>query len=348
MSYISEVRPSDKRGMRQIETLLSQEGLRLDAHLDYTCALFDETYQVIATGSCFKDSLRCFAVDRAHQGEGLLNRIVSHLIEYQCSQGNMHLFLYTKADSAKFFQDLGFTEIERVPGHLVFMENRPQGFAEYLRRLQKESGVRQSSSTKRIGAVVMNANPFTYGHLYLVEKAAAACDLLHLFIVSEDASIVPFPVRKRLVMEGTAHLHNLIYHDSGSYIISAATFPGYFLRDEADVVFRQAELDIRVFNHIAAALDISVRFVGEEPNSLVTALYNEAMQEYGQIEQIVIPRKQALGKAISASTVRCLLRDSDWHSLSALVPPTTLKYFQSPEAAGLLKKMQCAGDLVHY
>lgn len=106
MSYISEVRPSDKRGMRQIEILLAQEGLRLDAHLDYTCALFDETYQVIATGSCFKDSLRCFAVDRAHQGEGLLNQIVSHLIEYQCSQGNMHLFCTPRPIAQSFFRIL--------------------------------------------------------------------------------------------------------------------------------------------------------------------------------------------------------------------------------------------------
>lgn len=261
---ISQVYPTDKTVLAQIDTLLGQEGIRRDGNLDYICAMFDEEYNVIGTGSCFGNTLRCFAVSSAHQGEGLLNQILTHLIEVQCARGNMHLFLYTKVKSSKFFGDLGFYEIARVEDTLVFMENRRDGFGAYLRDLEK------TKTEGKSAALVMNANPFTLGHQYLVEKAAAACDTLHLFVVSEDASLVPFAVRRKLVEAGVAHLPNVVLHDSGPYIISNATFPSYFLKDEAAVIDGHARLDLAVFTKIAAALNITARYVGEEPASQVT------------------------------------------------------------------------------
>ena len=118
---ISQVHPTDRRSLSQIDTLLKQEGIQRDSNLDYICAMFDEDYQIIATGSCFANTLRCFAVSSAHQGEGLLNQIITHLIDIQYSRGNLHLFLYTKINSAKFFRDLGFYEIARVDHTLVFI-----------------------------------------------------------------------------------------------------------------------------------------------------------------------------------------------------------------------------------
>ena len=51
---------------------------------------------------------------------------------------NTHLFLYTKVKSAPFFRDLGFYEIARVDETMVFMENRKNGFAEYLKKLARK------------------------------------------------------------------------------------------------------------------------------------------------------------------------------------------------------------------
>lgn len=342
---LSQVYPGDKRTLAEIDALLEAEGIRRDANLDYTCAMFDENYRVIGTGSCFGNTLRCFAVSSAHQGEGLLNQIITHLIEVQCTRGNMRLFLYTKVKSSKFFGDLGFYEIARVEDTLVFMENRRDGFASYLRELEK------SKTGGKSAALVMNANPFTLGHQYLAETAAAACDTLHLFVVSEDASLVPFAVRKQLVAQGVAHLPNVVLHDSGPYIISNATFPSYFLKDEAAVAEGHARLDLAVFAKIAAALNITARYVGEEPTSAVTSLYNRVMAEQlpkAGIDCVIVPRRQAGGKAISASTVRKLLQAGDWDALAELVPQTTLDYFRSPEAAGVLACIRKAGDVVHY
>ena len=257
---ISQIYPTDRQSLAQIDHLLNQEGIRRDANLDYICAMYDENYKIIATGSCFTNTLRCFAVSKDHQGEGLLNEIITHLIDIQYQRGNIRLFLYTKISTSKFFKDLGFYEIAQVDETLVFMENRRNGFADYLSNL---------SCSKKEGlsaALVMNANPFTLGHQYLVEKAASECDTLHIFIVSEDASLVPFPVRKKLVLEGTCHLPNVICHDSGPYIISNATFPSYFLKDEEAVIKGHAKLDLMVFTRIADALSVTRRYVGEEPN----------------------------------------------------------------------------------
>ena len=342
---IAQIYPSDRRGLEQVDCLLEKEGIRRDGNLDYICGMEDENGRIIATGSCFGPTLRCFAVSAEHQGEGLLNKIISHLMEVQYARGNTHLFLYTKVKSAKFFGDLGFYEIARVDGTLVFMENRKTGFPNYLAALEK-------TRTQGVSAaLVMNANPFTLGHQYLVETAAANCDTLHLFVLSEDASLVPFAVRKRLVREGVAHIPNVVLHDSGPYIISSATFPSYFLKDEAAVIDGHARLDMAVFTRIARALNVTERYVGEEPTSQVTGLYNQIMARElpkAGIACHVIPRKEAGGRAISASTVRQALQAGDWEALRALVPESTYRYFTSPEAAPVLERIHRAGNVVHY
>lgn len=346
MAYtISQIYPNDQRALAKVDALLKQEGIERDGNLDYIAAMYDEDYNMIATGSCFLNTLRCFAVSKAHQGEGLLNQIITHLIEVQFERGNLHLFLYTKTGSAKFFGDVGFYEIARVDGTLVFMENRRDGFKSYLRRLEK---TRTEGSS---AALVMNANPFTLGHQYLAEQAAAACDTLHIFVVSEDASLIPFSVRKKLVSDGTAHLPNVVLHDSGPYIISSATFPSYFLKDKEAVIRGQARLDIEIFKRIAATLNISVRYVGEEPTSQVTGLYNAIMASElpgAGIDCRIIPRKLVDGRAISASNVRKALQDGDWGMVSQLVPSSTLAWFQSDEAASVLERIRKADNVIHY
>ena len=361
---ISEIYPSDRYSNSQVDRLLEAEGIRRDANLDYTCGMYDDDMNIIATGSCFGNTLRCMAVSSAHQGEGLMNDIVSHLISYQYTRGNLHLFLYTKCNSAKFFGDLGFHEIVRVEDRIVFMENRRTGFSDYLAGLQRETHKALAAKTTptpagpRTAALVMNANPFTNGHLYLVEKASAENDLVHLFMVSEDASLVPFAVRERLIREGTAHLPNLIYHASGPYVISSATFPSYFQKDETAVIESHAYLDLQVFAKIASALGITVRYVGEEPTSLVTGIYNKIMQEElpkAGVSCVVVPRIEAPadaayagGKAISASTVRQLLKEGRFEALRPLVPESTLRYFESDEAAPVLARIRNEKNVIHY
>lgn len=345
---ISKIYQNDKRNLKLIDELLLQEGIRKDANLDYTCAMFDSDMNVIATGSCFGNTLRCLAVSNKHQGEGLMNQIVSHLVEYQFSRGITHLFLYTKNVSAKFFKDLGFFEIVNIENQVVFMENKRTGFNDYLENL-----VKNNRAGEKKAALVMNCNPFTLGHQYLIEKAASENDILHLFIVSEDSSLVPFAVRKKLVMEGTAHLKNICYHETGPYIISSATFPSYFQKDEIAVIESHANLDVNIFVKIAKTLNINRRYVGEEPNSLVTNIYNQIMQKKlpeNGIECIVIPRKkyESANKVISASTVRQAIKDGNFEILRELVPKTTLDFFLSEEAEPVIARIRGEVNVIHY
>jgi len=343
---VSKVYSSDKKANAEIEKLLLQEGIRRDKNLDYTCAVYDEDYNVIATGSCFGNTLRCMAVSHEHQGEGLMNEIVSHLIQYEYNRKINHLFLYTKCNSAKFFGDLGFYEIVRVKDQIVFMENRKTGFSDYLNELAQHK-----TEGNKIAALVLNANPFTLGHLYLIEKAAAENDFLHVFMVSEDVSLVPFEIRRKLIIEGTTHLKNLIYHETGPYIISSATFPSYFQKDDAAVIESHANLDLSVFVRIAETLGINSRYVGEEPKSLVTGIYNKIMSEklpeHG-IECIIVPRKKSDGEIISASNVRQAIQNRELEKIKNLVPECTYKFFSSPEAENVIKKIREAGNVIHY
>lgn len=344
--YIRQIADDNYMEQRKVDELLQAEGIHRDANLDYTCGLFDGNEQLVATGSCFGNTIRCLAVSSKHRGEGLLNQIVGHLMEVQVYRGNAHLFLYTKCDSAKFLADLGFYEIARVDGQLVFMENRRNGFSEYCRALEKKY-----IDGKRIASIVMNANPFTLGHRYLVERAAKENDVVHLFILSQDAGPIPFAVRRRLVQEGIKDIGNVVLHDSGPYIISTATFPSYFFPDSDAAIRAQAALDLIVFSKIAASLGIQRRYVGEERSSHVTMLYNEIMAKKlpeNGIECCVIPRIQAAGRTVSASVVRKAIHDGKLESVRDMLPESTYRYFASDESEDVRRAICREKNVVHY
>lgn len=342
---LTSISPKDLRAQKQMDALLKQEGIQRDGNLDYSCGIFDSDWRLAATGSCFGNTIRCLAVSSDRQGEGLLNQIVSHLMEVQAQRGNTHVFLYTKPESAKFFASLGFFEIARADNKLVFMENRRQGFSSYCASLEK---------TKRPGsaaAIVMNANPFTLGHLHLVRQAALENDTVHLFILSEEAGPIPFTLRRRLVQDGTGGLPNVVCHDSGPYIVSEATFPSYFLKDEDTVIRTHAALDLEVFGKIALRLGITRRYVGMEKTSHVTALYNEAMlrrlPELGLACKL-LPRLEANGKPVSASTVRQAIHDGHLEDIRTLVPEEVWNYFHSQEAKKVIEAIRAEQNVIHY
>ena len=366
---ISEIHQTDSRALAQLDLLLRKEGIRRDKNLDNIAGLYDEDYHLAAAGACFGRTLRCLAVASVLQGEGLLNQLVTHLVDYQCRKGNIHLFLYTKCSKAAFFESLGFHEIARAGEETVFMENRRGGFERYLENLARETAEAPvkpaavpETSQLPTGAVVLNANPFTLGHQYLLEQASASCGILHVFVVSENVSLVPFSVRYRLVREGCSHLHNVVFHSTGSYLISNATFPSYFLQDEESAIRSHARLDAALFSKIAGALSISVRFVGDEPLSRVTGTYNEILLEESERQStsesqgtmkkgcrlVILPRLEHGGMPVSASQVRSLIRKGHLRELQGLVPETTLRYLLSPEAAPVIQAIQNAEQVIHY
>lgn len=335
---LRRVMPTDKRALREVEALLIKEGISLDRHLEYTVGLYDEDDRLCATGSFFDSTLRCLAVDSAFQGEGLMATVVSHLVSELFHRGRTHLFVYTKREAAASLQPLGFYPIAHTE-QVVFLENRRDGFAAYLRGL-----TRPDKAPGRVAAVVMNANPFSLGHLHLVERARADSDTLHLFIVSEDVSAFPAAVRARLVREGTRHLDRIYYHQTGPYLVSSATFPSYFIKESDNLTLAHAQLDAHVFGRIAGELKITTRLVGEEPLSPATALYNRAMADTLPAFQValrVLPRVSDNGKdPISASRVRALLAMGPLEAVRSLVPESTYAFLSSAEGQDVIRRLR--------
>lgn len=344
---LSPILPGNRRAQAAMDALLAREGITRDRNLTYSAGLYDEDGEMIATGSLFANTLRCMAVSGAHRGEGLMAQIVSHLVQVQLERGNTHLFLYTKCESAKFFAPLGFYEIARIGDKLVFMENRRDGFSRYVKSLQTQLG---GDDLPPAAALVMNANPFTLGHEALLRRAARENARVVLFVLSEDCSLVPFADRIAMVRAAAAAYDNVTVVPSGSYMISAATFPSYFLKDDALVTRTHAALDATLFTRIAAALNIARRYVGEEPFSAATRAYNEALADVlppAGVELCVMPRAEMDGAPISASTVRQLIHDGDFEAIRPLVPETTYAYLKE-KGQRIIAGIAASENVVHH
>ena len=168
------------------------------------------------------------------------------------------------------------------------------------------------------------------GHLHLIKTACESNDYVHLFIVSDDSSLFPYTVRKQLIMDGTKDLKNVIYHDCGSYMISSATFPAYFQKDNEAVILSQAILDVNIFVKIAKYLNITSRYVGEEPFSHIVSRFTK--------DNIIV----------SASHVREAIRQDSWELVKNLTPVSTFSFLQRKEAQPIIQKIKESQNVIHY
>ena len=165
----------------------------------------------------------------------------------------------------------------------------------------------------------MNANPFTKGHQYLVEKAAQESPHVYVFVLSEDKSLFSKEARFAMVQKGRpfTQCDSPIYRRLLSFVCD---FSYLFLKEKAplEVAAIQATLDATLFKErIAPILEIQQRYVGEEPYSEVTAVYNQAMQQvFGQtITLTIVPRLASDGELISATKVRKAMAEGDKETL---------------------------------
>ena len=183
-----------------------------------------------------------------------------------------------------------------------------------------------TTTPPRGGVVVMNCNPFTLGHRYLIEQAAKQVERLYVMVVREDCSLFAYTERKAMVEQGVADIENVSVIDGSDYAISRATFPTYFLKRLDDAADTQMLLDLDLFRrHIAPALGATVRFVGTEPTDQLTRRYNQLMHEaLKDVRETA--RLEKDGNAVSASRVRKAMEEGDMNTIRQLVPPTTLPY----------------------
>lgn len=310
----------------QARALVEASGLRFEAPYDDLVGVF-EAGRLVAVGARQGRVLKMLAVAPSHQGGTLLDEVVTELVGRGYQDGVDSFFVFTSPALVPGFESLNFNLL--VASGTTALLEYGDGLRRYLSRYAKQ--VRPGDN----GAIVANCNPFTLGHRYLVEQAAAAVDQLFLFVVREERSLFPFGARLRMVQEGTADLENVVVLDTSWYAVSSITFPTYFLKGGDPGGAIQMELDLLLFaRHIAPHFHVKTRFVGSEPWCGTTAAYNEAMHQVLPplgVEVREIERKSAMDRPISASRVRDMLLNGELEGIAELVPVSTLDFLLSSE-----------------
>lgn len=343
--YISEAPLSLNSVRRRVEAFLSANGLRL-AQLDrYVVVTRDEDgNEILAGGGLDGNVIKCVAVSEAARSEGLMNILVSRLIVIAREEGRDSVKAFTKPENEGIFKSLGFALIASSP-NAILMENGRGGLPEYRKYLAS------LARPGRNGAIVMNANPFTKGHRYLVEQAASQVDNLYVIVVKEDRSRFPYVERKAMIEAGCAGLDNVVVCEGSDYAISAATFPTYFLKKLDDATDTQIALDLDLFvNHIAQPLGVTVRFAGSEPEDALTRRYNELMAEilpgtsvavvrqaWRPIDFVEIPRLEQKGKPLSATALRLALDEGGFKEAMEYIPESSIPYLVADLAERALR-----------
>lgn len=320
--------------LQRAQALIEQQGLRYETNFDTQVGIFAGN-QLVATAARERNIFKMFAIAPDSQGSSLLGELISALVQSGFQSGYKSFFVYTPPFSADSFKACNFRLL--VNHHKACLLEFGNGLRRYLAAQQN------LVTPGNNGAVVVNCNPFTLGHQYLIESAASQVDRLYVFVVREDLSLFPFDVRLQLVQQGLAHLNNVTILDTGDYAVSSVTFPSYFLKADDDQQSLQMTLDLLLFaKHLAPFFNIKTRFIGTEPYCRTTRSYSELMQKTlpaFRIEAVELDRCQVEDEVISAFRVRQALRKEAYETVRRLVPATTLDYLLSAQGRQLQEKL---------
>ena len=315
------MRHSTDTAGRGARALVEAQGLRFESGLDDLVTL-SEGGSVIACGGRVGCLLKMITVAPPFQGTDALGRLMTELMRSALQAGHETVLVFTRPEHAASFQALNFRPLVS-DGQVVLLEHGP-GIQAYF---EANAALRAGGEN---GAVVLNGNPFTSGHLHLVEWAARQVDHLYLFVVSEDRSVFPLEVRFRLAREATRHLPNVLVLETSRYAVSAVTFPSYFLKSLGEAAHHQMRIDLELFVRVIAPyFGIRARFVGQEPSCTTTAAYNRVMADvlaHHGLRCTEIPRLMRDGQAVSATRVRSALAEGDLDGLRRMVPPVVYRF----------------------
>jgi len=328
----------NKKDLAGVKEFLLSFGLLLDADVEYTI-IATIGKEIVGTVSFSGRVIKCFAVKKELQGEGISAKLITHLVNYMFEKGIHETFIFTKPVNKDIFEGLGFCEVHSN-GEVILLEGGFSNVRKYVNSMFEKSGLDNGEKA----GIVMNCNPFTFGHRYLIERASQENKEVVIFIVEENLSVFPFEVRYNLVKKGVEDLKNVTVLPGGDYIISSNTFPSYFLKQEDDRLKAYTNLDAGIFGrYIAPVFNIKKRYIGTEPLDRVTEKYNEALLEIMpkfNVEVVLIHRLLKDNRTISASEVRSLIKQGDWETLKGFVPSVTFDYLKSASAEDVIGKIK--------
>jgi [citrate (pro-3S)-lyase] ligase len=338
--------PENPLDVKFLNTFLKSVGFDYKKEdVDTTMIIYNLNHEIIGTGSLKENVLKYVVVAPDFRETSAFPQIVTYLAN-KALENHKQCFVYTKPETAKLFQALGYSLIATAEPLFAVLEFGYESIKDYQHHLLLN---KIKTSTNNIAAVVVNCNPFTIGHRYLIEKASQENEIVYLFVVSENLSAFPFEIRWKLIEDGIAHLKNVKMIATGPYMISGAIFPNYFLKNESwnFVSQKQAEMDVKIFaDYIAPILEIKKRYVGSEKYCKTTAAYNAAMHkilpehgikviEYERISAEINDKKNY----VSASKVREAIRHDKLYEVISLLPKNTKEFLLSEKSAKIRLKI---------
>jgi len=287
--------------------LLSRHNLDYEYDIDYAILVYDEE-KLVGTASLARNVMKCILVVEDAQGMQIMTKMYEHLLEVLEIVRTMNTVLL---EGGRHIQDV----------------------------LQKLKETYLLDDRKK-HCVIINGNPMTLGHLYLIEEAAKNTEQLLVFVVSEDASSFPFEDRFNIIKEATAHLDNVVVLPTMNYLVSKITFPKYFLKEDQLIDAEQTLIDVLIYKeYFVKFFNIKKRYLGEEPFSYNTNKYNQVLRQYmnGHIE--IISRKAIGENIISASKVRKLLKANKLDKVKDYVPKATFDFLQSKKGQSVINHL---------
>ncbi len=334
--------------VKLVKGFLLEQGFEFEpSEVECTMIVYNLKGELVGTGSHLGRILKYVAVSPKYRDTTAFALIVTYMTE-KLLKIYKHTFVFTRPENSVRFRGLGFTEIASAPPLYSILEF---GFESIITYQDYLKTIKCTSGTTAIAAIVVNCNPFTNGHKFLIEKAATENELVYLFVVEEDRSAFPFAIRWELIRKGIAHLKNVQMVRGGMYIVSGAIFPAYFLKNEtvSDVMQNQAELDVQIFaNYVVPVLGIKRRYVGTENYCATTAAYNLAMKkilpEFG-VEVIEVIRKATsisgiVPNFISASKIRGAIKSDKLDELIDFLPDSTREFLYSDASLDIIQKIK--------
>jgi [citrate (pro-3S)-lyase] ligase len=335
--------------VKLVTGFLLELGFEFDtSDVESTMIVYNLKGELVGTGSHQGRILKYVAVSPKFRDSTAFALIVTYMTE-KLLKIYKHTFVFTRPENSVRFRGLGFTEIASSPPLFSLLEF---GFESIFTYQDYLKSLKQKTETTSVASIVVNCNPFTNGHLFLIEKAAAENELVYLFVVEEDLSAFPFAIRWELIKKGIAHLKNVLMVRGGMYIVSGSIFPAYFLKNEtvSDVMEKQAELDVRIFaKYVVPVLGIKKRYVGTEKYCATTAAYNQAMKiilPAFDVEVIEVMRKVATSKSsklpifISASNIRQAIKTDTLDDVVDFIPESTREFLNSDESIDIRNRIK--------
>ena len=293
----------------QVISFLSKLDLKYSDDITKTFVATNDSNEIIGTISCANYIIKDLGVDEAYQGENVSSSLISQMLTYFRENNIFSYQVFTKPKYINVFESFGFRKIVESD-KVLMLEGGIDSIKDEINKIKKVLELNFAPLEKAdLACVVLNANPITNGHVYLIEEALKKNKNLVVLVVEEDKSVFSFKERLSLCYLATKRFNNVYVMPSSKYVVSYLTFPDYFLKGATEKAIQNAKIDALIFReYFMKELHINKRYVGSEKDEYMK-IYNDSLKEVLADKLEIIERIKEDGDIVSAKRVRRLFEE---------------------------------------